>query len=56
MPAPTPEVRVSSWNELNDALYAEAFRPGIGRFGPTVAFRGAGRIEASLSTGLAILV
>lgn len=50
--APIPELRVESWIELNEALYADAFRPILGRFRPTLAFRGAGHAAEGLSTSL----
>jgi hypothetical protein len=53
--SPIPEVRVSSWSELNDELYAGAFRPGLGRFRPSTAFRGAADCRQGLSTSLATL-
>jgi hypothetical protein len=49
------ETRVSSWTELNEELYAGAFRPGLGRFRPTVAFRGVCSTDDRLCTQLAAL-
>ena len=34
------EVRVSSWNELQDALFADAWNPELGRFRSRCAYRG----------------
>lgn len=34
------EIWVTSWNELNDAVFADSWQPGIGRFRSNVAFRG----------------
>jgi hypothetical protein len=34
------EIRVSSWNELNDQLYAGSWKEPLGRFRSTCAFRG----------------
>jgi hypothetical protein len=51
--AAIPELRVTSWAELNDALYTDAFRPALGRFRPTLAFRGATTTLDDLSTTLA---
>jgi hypothetical protein len=34
------EIRVSSWNELNDQLYEGSWREALGRFRSTYAFRG----------------
>jgi hypothetical protein len=50
-----PEVRVGSWNELNDALYADALQPRRGRFRPSLAFRGVGIANDNLATKLARL-
>ena len=50
--ASIPEVRVCSWNQLSDELYANAFRPELGRFRPTLAFRGSGTTDDRLATQL----
>jgi hypothetical protein len=56
MPQSVAETRVSSWNELNDALYAEAWHGALGRFRSDFVFRGIsrgdGNARASLTTGL----
>jgi hypothetical protein len=36
------DIRVSSWNELNDRLYQAAWKEPIGRFRPSFAYRGLG--------------
>jgi hypothetical protein len=46
------EIRVSSWNELNEQLYEGSWRPSIGRFRSTFAFRGMPSAAADLSTTL----
>jgi hypothetical protein len=51
-------VEVSSWNELNDALYAEAWHGALGRFRSDFVFRGISRgvgqqgERIALTTGL----
>jgi hypothetical protein len=49
------EIRVSSWNELNDCLFEDAWDEELGRFRATVAFRGMGNAEYALTTGIARL-
>jgi len=49
------EARVSSWNELNEQLYADAWREDIARFRPSCAYRGMGRSDHDLCTSLARL-
>src|SRR5689334_19429244 len=34
------EVRVTSWNDLNEQLYAEAWQPSLGRYRSPMVFRG----------------
>ena len=46
------EIRVSNWNELNDALFAGAWQPELGRFRSTYAFRGMTDAANDLSTSL----
>ncbi|HEU4643636.1 MAG TPA: FRG domain-containing protein [Gemmatimonadaceae bacterium] len=46
------EIRVSSWMELLEALYAGAWREGIERFRSPCAFRGMGDASHDLSTTL----
>ena len=46
------EVRVSSWPELTERLYAESWQEGLGRFRSDFAFRGVDSPEAELRTGL----
>jgi hypothetical protein len=50
-----PDVRVSSWNELNDSLYEDAWDEQLGRFRATIAYRGMGDVDYALTTGLARL-
>src|SRR4029078_13634907 len=44
--------RVSSWNELNDRLFANAWQPALGRFRSHFAFRGMTDAAADLTTSL----
>jgi hypothetical protein len=46
------EVRVSSWAELTERLYADSWQPELGRFRSDFAFRGVEGPEAQLRTGL----
>jgi hypothetical protein len=49
------EIRVSSWNELNDCLFEDAWDEQLGRFRATVAYRGMGDASYALTTGIARL-
>lgn len=49
------EIRVSSWAELQEALYADSWRRGIARFRSPFAFRGMSDAAGDLRTGLARL-
>lgn len=49
------EIRVSSWNELNDLLYEGSWKEQIGRFRSSFAFRGMGSADYNLRTSLARL-
>jgi hypothetical protein len=46
------EVRVSSWSELTERLYADSWKEALGRFRSDFAFRGVETPEAALRTGL----
>jgi hypothetical protein len=46
------EVRVDSWNELNEQLFAKAWQPSLGRFRSNYAFRGDPDASNDLRTGL----
>jgi hypothetical protein len=46
------EIRVSSWDELLGVLYADSWKPGLGRFRSDFAFRGLEAPEEELLTGL----
>ena len=46
------EFRVSSWNELTEALYAESWQQPMGRFRSHFAFRGMSDAAADLTTSL----
>lgn len=47
------EIRVHSWNELNDALYSESWQEPLGRFRSTYVFRGQSDASHVLKTSLA---
>jgi hypothetical protein len=46
------EIRVRSWNELNDEVYGNAFNERLGRFRSPYAFRGLTDSEYPLTTSL----
>jgi hypothetical protein len=46
------EIRVTSWNELNDQVYGDAFNERLGRFRSPYVFRGLSDAEHPLSTSL----
>lgn len=46
------DIRVSSWNELNDHLYAGSWKQPLGRFRSTFAFRGMQDAADDLTTSL----
>lgn len=46
------DVRVSSWDELNERLYEESWKPSLGRFRSNLAFRGASSASRDLQTSL----
>jgi hypothetical protein len=46
------DIRVSSWNDLTEQLYAESWRPGLGRFRSSFAFRGMEEAADDLTTSL----
>jgi hypothetical protein len=50
-----PEIRVASWNELQERLYADSWQEGLGRHRSTFAFRGMPDANVDLVTGLARL-
>jgi hypothetical protein len=43
---------VRTWNELNDALFADTWNPGINRFRSTFAYRGVGVESYPLTTSV----
>lgn len=47
-----PDIRVASWNELQERLYAGSWQPGLRRFRSTFAFRGMFDAAADLTTSL----
>jgi hypothetical protein len=49
------DVRVSSWNELQERLYENSWQPELRRFRSTLAFRGMGDADDDLATSLARL-
>jgi len=46
------EIRVTSWNELMDCLYQDAWMPDIRRFRSPCAFRGLADVNYNLATSL----
>ncbi len=46
------EIRVASWTELNEAVYASSWQEELGRFRSNFAFRGVGDASDDLRTGL----
>jgi hypothetical protein len=46
------EIRVSSWGELQEALFADAWQPQLGRFRSKFAFRGRNDADEDLRTSL----
>jgi hypothetical protein len=46
------ELRISSWNELQDALFADAWNTDIGRFRSKCAYRGLSDVAYPLATTL----
>jgi hypothetical protein len=50
-----PDIRVSSWNELQERLYEGSWQDGLRRFRSSYAFRGMLDVNEDLVTGLARL-
>jgi hypothetical protein len=46
------DIRVSSWNELQEALFAESWQKRLGRFRSTFVFRGSSNAEHALKASL----
>ena len=46
------EVRVASWNELNERLFEDSWQENLGRFRSNFAFRGRARASEGLETSL----
>jgi hypothetical protein len=46
------EVRISSWTELNEALYEGSWKESLGRFRSNLAFRGDPDVDVDLVTSL----
>ena len=46
------DVRVSTWIELQEAVFADSWRPGIQRFRSAFVFRGVPRVSHTLDTSL----
>lgn len=55
MSVPPNTLRIATWRELQDALYAGAWQAALERFRPSVAFRGMSRAHDGLPNGLARL-
>ncbi|MFB3852712.1 MAG: FRG domain-containing protein [Vicinamibacterales bacterium] len=49
------ETLIESWAELNERLFEGSWKPAIGRFRSSCAFRGQGDVSKDLRTGLARL-
>jgi len=49
------EIRVGSWDQLNEQLYSNAFNPRIGRFRSPYVFRGLSSADYPLTTSLSRL-
>lgn len=49
-----PDTRVNSWIELQDALFADTWRPSMARFRSTFVFRGVPKLSHGLETSLQI--
>src|SRR3954452_8748787 len=52
---PAMEIRVSSWGELQEQLFAESWQPELGLYRSHFAFRGGGDARAALTSPLARL-
>jgi len=52
---PPHTIRVSSWGELHELLYADSWKQGLGRFRSSFAFRGVSSADYALQTGLSRL-
>jgi hypothetical protein len=46
------EVRINSWNELNECLFEGSWKPSLGRFRSSFAFRGQFDVRNDLRTGI----
>ena len=46
------DIRVSSWHELNERLFEGSWKPSLGRFRSTYAFRGQPDVASDLRTSL----
>ena len=46
------DIRVSTWNELNEQLYESSWEEPLARFHSNLAFRGLGNSAYDLKTGL----
>jgi len=51
-PGGMDEIRVASWGELHEVLYADTWNPQLRRFRAPFVFRGQGRADAPLTTSL----
>lgn len=55
MAARTPDIRIESWNELQERLYEGSWQPSLSRFRSNQAFRGASAAHHALNSGLSRL-
>ncbi len=46
------DIKVTSWNELNDRLFVNSWKESLQRFRSTVAYRGTTTVYANLASGL----
>lgn len=53
--SPVNEVRVATWNELNERLFEGSWRPELRRFRSSFAFRGQNDVRGDLKTSVARL-
>ncbi|MCU1347931.1 MAG: hypothetical protein JWO56_961 [Acidobacteria bacterium] len=47
-----PDIRIKSWIELQDAVFADTWRPSMARYRSTFVFRGVPKISHGLETSL----
>ncbi len=55
MAEPVNEIRVSSWNDLNERVFEGSWKPDLSRFRSSYAFRGQSDVRGDLKTSVARL-